>query len=543
VIFGRLGKNHHELFGSWSFDMAIYDQAFWKVSRFQETFMTVRGLEFWGHHVNLIAYLYAPFYWLGAGPTFLYVSQAVVLGFGAVPVYLLARDRLSSPWIGFGFALAYCWYAPIQFITWANFHPEALVVTPTLFAWWCARAKRWRAFTVFALIALSTREDAAMVFILMGLLLIWHGWTDRKPGVRLGVFASGPDRTARVGAIVAVGSVCWYLICTQIILPNYNNNQAPFYVARFFGEFGDNMFEVLGSMIRNPNRVVSLAIEKDRLVFYLKLLGPLAATPLLGLAHLTMAGPQMLSSITSTQPYSRLIDYQYTSMIIAPIFIGAIEGISRRVAKKPNRRTVLLVILCASYISNVAWSPSPIGNSSWYWMTTNSRAPQMRAALALIPPDAGVASTYDFGPHVSQRDLTYDWPNPFIPTIWGNDDPANLWPAAPNPNNATWVIFDREKLFDAANPDPILTELVDRLIGPNGEFEVVYDQKEIVVAKRVRPDSPPDVGPVPISDPALLEEVDELIGDVSGDVSGDAIEPALSSPIAVLNSVAPRPEK
>ena len=80
VVFGRLGVEHHRNFASWSFDMGIYDQGFWLVSRGGQTFMTVRGLEFWGHHVNLVALLFAPFYWLGAGPAFLYVAQASCSG-------------------------------------------------------------------------------------------------------------------------------------------------------------------------------------------------------------------------------------------------------------------------------------------------------------------------------------------------------------------------------------------------------------------------------------------------------------------------------
>ena len=67
VVFGRLGVQHHRNFGTWSFDMGIYDQAFWLVSR-GKSWITVRGIDVWGHHVNLIAFAFVPFYWLGAGP-------------------------------------------------------------------------------------------------------------------------------------------------------------------------------------------------------------------------------------------------------------------------------------------------------------------------------------------------------------------------------------------------------------------------------------------------------------------------------------------
>ena len=85
VVFGRLGVQHHDNFGTWSYDMGIYDQGFWLVSRGGQSFMTVRGMDFWGHHLNLIVLAFVPFYWLGAGPSFLYVAQASVLGLGSVP--------------------------------------------------------------------------------------------------------------------------------------------------------------------------------------------------------------------------------------------------------------------------------------------------------------------------------------------------------------------------------------------------------------------------------------------------------------------------
>ena len=129
VVFARLGVQRHDTFGTWAFDLGIYDQGFWLVSR-GKSFITVRGIDFWGHHVNLIAFAFAPFYWLGAGPAFLITVQAATLGAGAIPTYLIARDRLRSPWVALAFAGVYLMYAPIQWIAWANFHPEALVVTP-----------------------------------------------------------------------------------------------------------------------------------------------------------------------------------------------------------------------------------------------------------------------------------------------------------------------------------------------------------------------------------------------------------------------------
>jgi uncharacterized membrane protein len=506
TLYGRLGVRHYDAFGAWAFDMGIYDQALWKASRFGPTFITVRGLEMWGHHFNPVMYLYAPFYWLGAGPRFLYASQAVIIGLGAIAVYLLARDRLKSPWLGLCFSLAYVGYAPIGFITWANWHPEALVITPLLFAWWAARRHSWRMFAVFALLALTTREDAALVMTMMGALLMWHAWRDVRSGDDPVAFGWG-NRNVRASVLTLVGSLALYFFATKGVIRHYNDGKDPFYIQYFYGDFGSTMFGVLGSMLRHPDRVVNLAMKPDRVTFYFQLLLPLAATPLAGFPYLVMAGPQMLSSITSSTPYARSIDYQYPSMMIAPILIASIEGVARRIKKGANRRWMMAVLLVCAYVSNTGWSNSPIGVKVSYWNAPTARSQVLERAVGMVPDTAGVAATYAIVPHLTHRNDIYDWPNPWIATYWGNDLPGGgVEPLSHNPNRVTWVVFDRLHL-DVTNPNNVRqAALVERLIGTDGEFEVLYEQDGIVVAKRIKTDTPPTI-PISVLPPVQSEVI------------------------------------
>ena len=57
ITFDRLGALRHDRFGTFGFDLGIYDQAVWLLSRARDPFITVRGLEAFGHHVNLILFL------------------------------------------------------------------------------------------------------------------------------------------------------------------------------------------------------------------------------------------------------------------------------------------------------------------------------------------------------------------------------------------------------------------------------------------------------------------------------------------------------
>jgi uncharacterized membrane protein len=463
VVFGRLGVQNHRNFGTWSFDMGIYDQAFWLVSR-GKSWITVRGIDMWGHHTNLIAFAFAPFYWLGAGPSFLYVVQAIVLGAGAIPTYLIARDRLRSPWAATVIAYVYLMYAPVQWIAWANFHPEALVITPLLFAWWNATRRNWRWAFICVAIALSTREDTAMAVFMMGLVL----WL---------VMRRTDDATARdrrMALVVAGLGVAWYLVTMRIVIPAFNRGQQPFYISGFYGNYGENTFEIAETIITRPDRVVSDGTQPDRIRFYRDLLLPWGGLPLGGLAQLAMALPQMLASVIGLSPYARSIRYQYTSVMIAPIVIAAIEGMALAFRYQWGRRVVLPWLVVCAYVSNIAWSPSPLSPNDAVWAVPTTRHDAMRTALTLVPDDVSVTATYSLLPHLSHREQIYDWPNPWIEAYWGNDDGYRL----PDPGEIDYLVLDLQTVGTDKR------ELVAELTAPGGEFEVLFEQDDVLVARR-----------------------------------------------------------
>src|SRR5262249_33872818 len=125
VVFIVLGWLRQERFATFSFDLGIYDQGVWLLSRFHDPFVTVRGLELFGHHVNAILFLFVPFYWLGAGPLFLLSVQVVVQASGAIAIYLLARDRIHDRWLAVALAAVLLLNPPYHWLASEDFHPAA----------------------------------------------------------------------------------------------------------------------------------------------------------------------------------------------------------------------------------------------------------------------------------------------------------------------------------------------------------------------------------------------------------------------------------
>src|SRR3954465_6737633 len=98
AVFGTLTWRQQSNFGTFGFDMGIYDQGIWLVSHGRTPFVTVRGLNYFGHHVNLVTLLLVPGYWLGGGPHLLYLVETLALASGAIPLYLLGVDRIGRSW-------------------------------------------------------------------------------------------------------------------------------------------------------------------------------------------------------------------------------------------------------------------------------------------------------------------------------------------------------------------------------------------------------------------------------------------------------------
>ncbi len=138
-------------------------------------------------------------------------------------------------------------------------------------------------------------------------------------------------------------------------------------------------------------------------------------------------------------------------------------------------------------MTNVAWSPSPIGDSYNVWGAGRRRATtSSRDALTLVPADASVTATYQLLPHLSHREQIYDWPNPFVPAYWGNDDCYRL------------PVADGDRLHRASTATrsaPAQQQLFSDMIAPGGPFQVLFDQSDIVVAKRVGTSTAVDVTP------------------------------------------------
>lgn len=486
LVFISLGVIRHNRFATFSFDLAIYDQGIWLLSRFR-SFDTVKGIQLFGHHVNFVLIPFVPFYWLGAGPIFLLVVQVLAQASGAVAIYLLARDRFralapatvagadGSPhevagsasdgdrWLAVGLAAVLLLNPTYQYLTWEFFHPDALAISPLLFAYWAASVRRWRWFAVAAVLAVACKEDVALPMAVIGVLIYLRS-----------------DR--RIGMITAAASVAWFVVSTRFLMPLWLGGLRPFYDS-YFGDFGNSAGEVVRNVASRPSKAWDLATAKDRVSYYRMMFLPVAFVPFASPGTLMIAVPMLTVNVLTSFPYAREIRYHYAALVLAGIILATVEGVARMGANPGFRRFLVGLLAATSLATTVAWGPSPMSvkyRSGLWPLTEDARNVTKRQAVDVVPADASVAASYYFVPHMAHRTHIYDFPEPWKAINWGIRG-ENLH----DPGSVEWIVVDRLLFSDYDR------QLFDVLVAD--EFTVHLDKDDIVVAQRTRPGGTIDV--------------------------------------------------
>jgi hypothetical protein len=127
-----------------------------------------------------------------------------------------------------------------------------------------------------------------------------------------------------------------------------------------------------------------------------------------------------------------------------------------------------------------------LNGASVYWIahthaqTSTFTAPpnlaSLREAVALVPPDASVATLNTLGPHLSQR-RSLEFAVPFTPHLYHY---AKL--GLPRHSEADWQLFNlRDKRWTLEGSWPRIKELKERR-----GYAIVYDRDSVMLLSRTK---------------------------------------------------------
>ncbi|MEA2499193.1 MAG: hypothetical protein QOH26_1598 [Actinomycetota bacterium] len=397
-VFAYLTVRNHFGIGTTGFDIGIFDQGTWLLSRFKEPFVTVRGLHLFGDHPSFILLPLVPAYWIWPSTAVLLIAQATALASGAIAVFLLARDRIRSEWAALLLALAYLVNPVVQRTNFDQFHPDAFEIPLLLFALYFMFKRRWGLFLIFVGALLLVKEDVALVTFALGIYV-----------------AIRYDR--RVGLITSGVSLLWFVTLQAWVIPHFSQGADIEYAGRVTSQFGGfgGFFKTL---FLKPWDMLQIALGPERPWYLWQLLAPVALVCLLAPELLLIAAGPLLSNLISTFPYQHMIQYHYSTLIV-PVFVAAaVVGIGR-VRHRRWRMTLIGAMVAASLVTGFMWGP--LGrNRPLIADPSEPNVAAFREAVKLIPADASVAAYYAYVPQIAHREHIYEFPNPFEATNWGD---------------------------------------------------------------------------------------------------------------------------
>jgi uncharacterized membrane protein len=398
LVFVRLTFGLYDRLALMAFDLGIFDQAVWLISRGQTPFVTVRGLHILADHFSAILYLLAPLYWLWSSAKMLLLAQTVVLAVGALPIYALARDRTRSAPVACLFALVYLFYPCLQWSNTCEFHPDTFATPLLLGAFYCLTRRRWAWYFVMLALAALTKETAGLTILGIGIYALFvHrrvGWST----IALGASAF----------VVGVETVRWF------------NHGTPSPYVWLYARFGSSPLAIIWHVVTHPFSVAAELNNEVHRTYFLQLMAPVLFLPLAAPEIFFLASPALMSNLLSGRPAMHDIESYYTASVIPFVLAASVIGYDR-IQKRggPFVRSALLANLALWSLAGTLWGPLWRDTRTLDSTLSAAGAAEAESLLASVPPEASVSAQMALVPQLSHRERIYTFPNPFSHNAWG----------------------------------------------------------------------------------------------------------------------------
>lgn len=400
LLYCTISFCKHMKFQSTGFDLGIFDQHMWQLSRFEFGYNTVRGVpSLLGDHFHPILFFIVPAYWIWSDPRMLLVIQAIVVAAGAIPLYYAVRYSLKSDTCALCLALSYLLFWGTMEMIFFDFHEMAFIGIFLSLAYLCIQRQKWNGYLLTIPFLLMIKETMAFLVFFLGLYVIiaHRRWFE--------------------GAATCLISAAWFYFVTKQIMPPLIAGSDYIYF-KFYNHLGDNWIDAGLYLLTHPWVFVKelfVPVQKAWLIF--SLLAPFLFLPLLGVFSILAITP-LLERLLSNNPNHWVTGFHYHALF-APIFIFALleafprlhRWLAKRGREVDYRKMVLslcLVILLAQLPWTFGLNSRIIFTPSFYRVSEGTESTGYDI-LAMIPPDASVSAQNPIVPHLSHRDLIYQF--------------------------------------------------------------------------------------------------------------------------------------
>lgn len=364
-----------------SYDLAIYDQAVWHLSRFEPPASSIRGMtNLFGDHFHPVIVLFAPLFWIAPAAETLLVAQAALLALSIVPVFVYARDRLPHG-IALAMAVAYGLFWGMQQTAVFDVHEAAfapLAVASLLLA---MDRKAWRWFYVAAVAVAAVKEDLTPFLMCVGAYLWLRGERWR-------------------GGALLVTSLAAFMVVVGLVIPAASDTGGYGYRGTYADAL-EHPWNIPLSLVSPPIKMLTMFLW----------VAPFALLPLASPLSVLLA-PFAIERFLSSSDHHWGTIFHYSAPLAPLVAMAGADGLARLTARlqSPLSRARTRAALAGACVLLSALLPGHqplwrLFSPALYRFGALERAG--RQVLAVVPADASVVAQTNVAPHFSHRASLY----------------------------------------------------------------------------------------------------------------------------------------
>lgn len=312
IIFSYLSIRRYRTLNSYYYDLGIMNQVVYNTSHGRFLEMTNQDLKKnvsrLAIHFDPILAIFAPFYKLYEGPEILLIGQAIILGLGALAIFLISQKVLKKNPISFLFALSFLFYFAVQRAVLFDFHAVTLATTFFLFAIYFQLLKKWFWFFLFIFLALLTKEHVGLIVLFFGLYLFFI------------------KKEKKIGAITAGLGLIFFFVTVYFIIPYFRGSEH--FATGYFVDIKSR----IPTIVKSATNYIKLLISP---LFY-SVFSPLT---------LLISLPEWAINILSISSNQRSIYFHYNSIIVSFLFYSLILGYRNAEKMKINENIKKLLFI------------------------------------------------------------------------------------------------------------------------------------------------------------------------------------------------------
>ena len=388
------------------FDMSFYHQQVWLLSRFKEPFTTIgRSMNAFGNHANFINFIFVPIYWIKSSPLVLLWGETIAIGLAGVFVYLIAKLRLQSRFMGAFITAVFFMYPALHYLNFENYHPVSFAVLFFLMYWYGYQTKKPWLHIISALLLFSVKENMALV--LAGTAFYQYAFKRWKHG-----------------KWYVVAGIAYTVLVMYVIMPYFKGSPTGVLVSKYSIPIPALLSGEITMTQFNTKIHADLNIKYLCDLFY-----PLSLLPLFS-PLLILFNSQLWLNLTTSWTYAHRIKYHYTAGIIGVIFVSLIEGIAFIVKlgeKFRIKRQISMVFIMGLLVASIVMT-NKIDHRHFVFRNMLKPGPhpdmqlmaevnELKSSLA----DKPLSVSYILLPFFSDREVCHMWPKPLTRNYYTSD--------------------------------------------------------------------------------------------------------------------------